>query len=85
MGTDKFPIRYELITGSCGLVPELLVLHGDPSLVSEMNSRRDKYVKLEILGVPHRTQVFGYRPDVSTLSVDAAPLFKLVARAARGA
>jgi hypothetical protein len=82
IGKHKHPIRYELSTAFCGLVPSLLILHGPPSLLSEASRRR--YVTLEICGVQHRARTFRYWPP-DTLSVEAARLFELVAHAARAA
>ncbi len=83
IGVDKHPIRYELSTSSaCGLAPSLLILYGPQSLLSEAS--RNRHVKLEIWGVQFRTPVFRYcAPD--SLSVEAAPLFKLIAHAAQHA
>jgi hypothetical protein len=81
IGVDKHRIEYELSTSSaCGLVPSLLILYGPKSLLSEASRKR--HVKLEIWGVQFRTPVFRYcAPD--SLSVEAAPLFKLIAHAAQ--
>jgi hypothetical protein len=76
IGVDKHPIRYELSTSSaCGLVPSLLILYGPQSLLSAVS--RNRHAKF-------RTPVFRYcAPD--SLSVEAAPLFKLIAHAAQHA
>jgi hypothetical protein len=64
------------------LVPSLLILYGPESLLSV--AARHLYVKLEIRGVQFQARVFRYcAPDF--LSVDAARLFELIAKLARGA
>jgi hypothetical protein len=80
---DKHPIRYELSTSSaCGLVPLLLIIYGPESVLSEAS--RNRCVKLEIWGEQFRAPVFRLcAPD--SLSVEAAPLFELIADAARRA
>jgi len=81
-GADLHPIQYELSTSSaCGLVPSLLILRGPKSLLSEAS--RAGHVKLEIQGVQFRTPVFRYCAPI--LSVEAAPLFKLIAHGAQHA
>jgi len=82
IGVDLHPIQYELSTSSaCGLVPSLLILHGPKSLLSEASCAG--HVKLQIQGVQFRTPVFRYSAPI--LSVEAAPLFKLIAHGAQHA
>jgi len=80
IGKHKYPVRYKLSTASfCGLVPSALDLRGPENVLREA-SQAD--VILEICGARFVAPVILYSaPDF--LSVDAEPLIRLVARAAR--
>jgi hypothetical protein len=80
IGKDKHPVRYKLSTASfCGLVPSALDLRGPENVLREASQAN---VTLEICGARFVAPVILYcAPDF--LSVDAEPLIRLVARAAR--